>query len=385
MPLAVGIDPGTVTFDVCGLHDGAPSFADTLPTSAVADDPDRLAGALARRDRPDVVVAPSGYGLPLRRLRELGEPDLRLAFLSRPGGSEGIPGLVAAVDRLRRLGCPVWIVPGVVHLPSVPAHRKVNRMDMGTADKLCAAALGITDQARRRDRPPAETDFLLAEVGGAFTSVLSVREGAIVDGLGGSSGPPGVRAPGTLDAEVAVLLGRVTKRHVFSGGAGAVARRRQGGAGPPGPEGEGSPGGPRRDGGDGSDLASWADGRGAERIAWDHLMEGIEKACRALTAGHPDPTEVLVSGRHGSEGAVLDRLRARLADVAPVRPLQEPPRDTSATARGAAVLADGLAGGDHAEVVESLRLREASGTIFDHLYLEGADRAAARWLEGGAP
>jgi predicted butyrate kinase (DUF1464 family) len=42
-------------------------------------------------------------------------------------------------------------------------------------------------------------------------------------------------------------------------------------------------------------------------------------------------------------------------------------------AQGAAVLADGLAGGRYAPLVERLRLREASGTALDHLRMYGAE------------
>jgi predicted butyrate kinase (DUF1464 family) len=36
-------------------------------------------------------------------------------------------------------------------------------------------------------------------------------------------------------------------------------------------------------------------------------------------------------------------------------------------AQGAALLADGLAGGTERELVDRLRVREASGTVLDHL------------------
>jgi predicted butyrate kinase (DUF1464 family) len=47
-------------------------------------------------------------------------------------------------------------------------------------------------------------------------------------------------------------------------------------------------------------------------------------------------------------------------------------------ARGAAILADGLAGGACVELVETLRLREASGTSLDHLHLAGSE-AVRTW------
>ena len=127
------------------------------------------------------------------------------------------------VELLRARGLPAVLLPGVVHLDTVPAHRKVNRVDMGTADKLCVAALGVRDQGRRLGLPPEETAFVLLELGGFFTAALAVEHGRIVDGIGGSAGGLGYRALGALDGEVAYALGRVKKSTLFTGGAAFVA------------------------------------------------------------------------------------------------------------------------------------------------------------------
>ena len=43
-------------------------------------------------------------------------------------------------------------------------------------------------------------------------------------------------------------------------------------------------------------------------------------------------------------------------------------------ARGAALLADGLAGGPYAPLVARLRVREARGGVLDHLRMYGAEQ-----------
>ena len=85
----------------------------------------------------------------------------------------------------------------------------------------------------------------------------------------------------------------------------------------------------------------------------------------------PAPREILLAGRLAP--GMVDALGARLAHVAPVRIAEG-----LAAARGAAVLADGLAGGRYAALVEQLGIRDASGTALDHLRVHGAERIRLR-------
>jgi predicted butyrate kinase (DUF1464 family) len=264
----------------------------------------------------------------------------------------GIAGMRTIIRALIAAGIPLVFGPGAIHLPTVPDHRKWNRIDLGTADKVASAALGIVDQAERLGIPYDETSFAMLDLGGGFSAALAVDAGQIVDGLGGSAGPIGARACGALDAEAAYLIGgALSKRTVFSGGAldphgevdlaapGALERLRKD---------------PRA------------------RDGWLALEEGAAKAVLALTACVPAPREILVVGRLASAPGLLDALAQRLGHVAPVRPALA----IKSAARGAALLADGLAGGTYAPLVACLRLREARGGVLDHLRMYGAERIA---------
>src|SRR5262249_57431326 len=96
---------------------------------------------------------------------------------------------------------PVVFLPGVIQLPTVPAQRKFNRIDMGTPDKLCVAALAIAMLAAKQQRT-----CCIVELGSAFTACLVVRDGQIVDGVGGTSGPFGWRSGGGPGGGTALLL-----------------------------------------------------------------------------------------------------------------------------------------------------------------------------------
>jgi predicted butyrate kinase (DUF1464 family) len=75
---------------------------------------------------------------------------------------------------------------------------------------------------------------------------------------------------------------------------------------------------------------------------------------------------------------VLEALGERLGGVAQVRMVTGPGAHAKAAAQGAAVLADGLAGGRYAALVERLGVADASGSALDHLRVHGADRIRLR-------
>jgi predicted butyrate kinase (DUF1464 family) len=340
MPRAIGIDPGTMSIDVCGLVDGEVYLDRSWPTADALAAPSAFVEALRAAGPPDLVVAPSGYGLPLRRAVDAGEDELRLAFLGPPGEAGGIGGLRRFTRELAAAGLPLVYLPGLIHLDTVPVHRKLNRVDLGTADKLCAAALGVRDQAARLDRPFEQVSFILLELGGAFTAAVAVHEGRIVDGVGGTSGPIGWRAAGALDGEVAYLAGTVTKAALFRGGVETV---------------------------------------GVDRpAAIEAYVEGAVKAVHGLLVTAPAADEVLLSGRIAGDPEIRARVTAGLAGTLRVRALHGFAGTAKQGAQGAALLADGLAGGRERALVDHLRIREAHGTVLDHLYFIAPEVARQR-------
>jgi predicted butyrate kinase (DUF1464 family) len=358
MPRVIGIDPGTISIDLCGLDEGLVFLDRTLPTSEALGNPRALVALLDAAGPLDLVVGPSGYGLPLTAARDLTDSDLRLAYLAAEGESGGIGGLRSLMRLLARSSIPVVLTPGVIHLGSVPAHRKVNRIDMGTADKVCAAALAISETMQREACGARDVSLILLELGGAFTAALAVQQGCIVDGVGGTSGPLGARAAGGLDGEVAFLAGPISKDVLFTGGAATIA---------------GTP--------DASAEALAAPATRAGHLAWEAYVESAVKAVAALIVSAPRARTVILSGRLARAAGVREEFARRLAGVitgASVHLLAGFAAVAKEAAQGAALLADGLAGGTSATLVDVLGIRAAHGTVLDHLYVIAPARARAR-------
>ena len=340
MPRVVGIDPGTMSFDFFGL-DGDDIILDTsIPTKQIASDPESVIGLLKQAD-PELILGPSGYGIKLKGIAEITPEDLFLMSLVKDGDKKSILGMRRFIETLKKHNLPVCFIPGVIHLPTVPSYRKINRIDMGTPDKLCCCALAIRDQALRRSIDYDQTSFISLEIGFAHTAAIAVDAGKVVDGIGGTSGGIGFLSMGAMDAELAYLLAGFYKEFMTSRGASFLAG---GGTGIM-PE----------------DLATHDDARHA-------LIEGAVKNVLALLSS-VTPEEVLLSGRLSGIPQIREELTERLERFLSVRMLKGFPgaRVAKESAQGAALIAEGLLHGTYADIVKVMEIEESCGTVLDYV------------------
>ena len=216
MVRSVGIDPGTRSFSLFGIEEDKIILDEDVPSSMVAEEPDKLV-EIIEGAKADIIVGPSGYGLPLKRIEELKEEDFFLLILRKPE-DRGIPvleGIVEFVRIARERKLPMIFIPSVIQLPTVPTYRKLNKIDMGTADKLAVTVLAVKEVAEERGLNYENVDIIVVEVGGAYTSLIAVKNGRIVDGIGGSQGCMGFMSHGRMDGEVAYLYGGIQKIKLF--------------------------------------------------------------------------------------------------------------------------------------------------------------------------
>src|SRR5436309_2425032 len=65
-------------------------------------------------------------------------------------------------------------------------------------------------------------NLCVVELGSAFTACMVLRDGQVVDGVGGTAGPCGCQSGGGWDGEAAYLLSPLSKDDLFSGGWGGT-------------------------------------------------------------------------------------------------------------------------------------------------------------------
>ena len=332
-----GTDPGTSSLDVVILEDGVVGEQCRFTPEQLQSDASLPVRWLQERGPFNLIAGPSGYGLPLVRAADCTPRDLALMTLIRPdergaddARRQGVLGFSSLLRALCSADLPLIFLPGVIHLPTVPAHRKINRIDLGTADKLCVAALALLQRTRKLSVELPAYHGCVVEMGSAFTACLVLSGGRIVDGLGGTSGPPGWRGGGAWDGESAYLLSPLEKRDLFAGG-----------------------------------VASMPDAAAGRQRFRESLVKAVA-GLQAVTRFE----EVVLSGRLlESEPELAEQMARDLSLLARVVVLESLPGAwVKHAAQGAALLADGLAGGRTAPLVEHLGVRAASGTVLDWLH-----------------
>ncbi len=372
----LGIDPGTKSFDLALIEGPKVVVERSIETEVVAKDPRSLVEAVLEVNA-DVVAAPSGYGVPPTRLKEVKDPHrfaVEVLLLStdediEEGISRGDVGayvykaLALAIEELWRMGIEAMFIPSVILLPTVPVWRKLNKIDMGTADKLAVAALGVYDQSRRLGIGFEEVSFVLVELGFGYNAVIAVENGKVIDGEGGASSGIGFLTSGPLDAEVVVAGRNWSRVDVFHGGVADICRANSLA--------------------EAVDKARWGDERC--RNAVKAYIEGVVKSvARILMSFESRPREIMLSGRYSRDEAIRKLVADALARFnIPIRRigLLEGARVSKEAAQGYAIIAEGLYGGYFNELVKHMEIDRACGTTLSWVYHPRAIPARERVLK----
>ncbi len=344
----IGIDPGTGSFDFFGMEEEKIILDSSVPVPEVAQNPNVLLDTVRSAFPLDMIVGPSGYGLPVTPIKDITERELSQMIPL----DKSVPlneGIRMVIELMKTKGLPVYFTPGVIHLPTVPLYRKANKMDMGTADKVCCVALAIRDQAQRYSIDYSETSFTLVEMGYGFNAIIAVEGGKIVDGLGGTSGGPGFLTLGNMDSELAIRLGRLPQVVVFSGGARDMSGK--------------------------DDLTpeELAKEHHKYSASWNMMLESIVKGVAAIKVAVEKPREILLSGRLSGIPEIAETLAVKLSQFGVVRKVKGQASVAKEAAEGAYIIGEGLLGGKYKGIVDCLELRGAKGTMFDYVLVKGVE------------
>ncbi len=261
-----------------------------------------------------------GYGLPIKKLSETNERDILCLALSFDREILGVRRFVMELKKY--FGKICYTIPSVKLLPTVPIHRKFNRIDMGTSDKVCSTALAMDKIGKIYEK----MNFILVEGGFGFNSFIAVKNGKIVDGLGGSAGFISFSSSGALDLEIVSLIKEYSKNLIFNGGLKCFLN---------------------------CDIENIPDY--ALKWLFEYILKGI-KVMEAVVGSNYD---IVVSGRifdiyWKDFEEFIGRNVFRLKSI-------------KSSAEGASLIANGIAGGNYAKLVKQLELDKAEGKIFDYI------------------
>ncbi|KXA91166.1 hypothetical protein AKJ57_02160 [candidate division MSBL1 archaeon SCGC-AAA259A05] len=369
MVKAVGTDSGTKSMDLFGFDgESEEIFLDkAISREEITENPnlviDELEKVQERQGRIDCIVASSGYGIPLKKARNASAEEVRLATFVTENDLKRrlkIVGLRELMMEMRKTDdLNIYFTPGVVQLPTVPEHRKANKIDLGTSDKVYTVILAIKDQSERLGIDYEETSLVAVEVGFAYTSALAVENGQIVDAMAGTAGFPGYLGLGFMDSELAYALGNtcenLSKDSIFQGGSAYVS-----GLNPYEVE-----------------IGEFVEsgGEGGGNVGYEMMLEAILKDVVSLFPA-TKPREIILSGRFTGLPKFVEDVRKKFQEFfedvgwgPAIVNLRHRGEECKEAAEGAALMANGIAGGKYKKIVENMRVEESRGKIFDHVHL----------------
>ncbi len=316
---AVGVDVGSRTWCACSVE----VSSDALEYVELEPSPQELAEWIASR-KPELTVIAGGYGLPWKPASRLKPEDIEALVLLRkddPARATGLLGLRRLLQELLARGVDPLIMPSVKLLPTVPLHRKLQRVDLGTPDKLAEAFLAVKLLSEKLNIGYEEVNACVVDLGSSYTAIIAVDRGLIVDGIGGTLGPPAPGSPGAIDAELAYLVHVKNKK----------------------------------------ELAKLSPYALSKRLAEEQELEEIEKRLAGEALIISEPRYLVVWGSRAE--LFKDKLRAPTYQVVELKTPCKPP------ALGAALIARGILGGPEKSLVAHMKLLEARGSPLDYTAL----------------
>jgi predicted butyrate kinase (DUF1464 family) len=351
LPRVIGVDPGTASWDFFGLDENKIILDTSISTKELNQEPQKAIVIIKSIENVDLMVAPSGFGLPLKKVNDLTDKDIFFTLLKfEQNEQDKLIGLGEILRLIKADNIPGVIVPGVKHLPTIPRYRKINKIDMGTADKLCTTVTGIRDQMEKFNIPPEKTNFIMVEIGYGFTAVLAIENGQIIDGIGGSN-IMGFRACGNLDGELAYLIKNIQKKNIYKGGVTSIAGYADLSI---------------------NEIVILAEKDEQIKMALDAYLSSVKKAVFGISSSFSEKDkvkEILLAGRGADLRNLREKIRISLQDLAPVRLMKSYSHIAKHAAQGAAFIADGLLGGVYEPIINNLKIKEASGSVLDDIYI----------------
>jgi predicted butyrate kinase (DUF1464 family) len=366
---SIGIDSGTKTMDIYGFDDidGSIIIDVAIPRDEITKSSkqvlEKLRETQNRFGKIDAIVGPSGYGMGLKKAQIATDEEIAEAtFVTEADVNRrlriiGLRELMLLLRSAKDLN--TWFTQGVIQLITVPKFRKVNRIDMGTSDKVLSVVLGVKDQAERLKILYDKTSFFLIEVGFGYTSAIAVKNGQIVDAMAGTAGFPSFLGMGFLDSEVAYAVANsvddFSKQLLFAGGVASFA------------------------GFDSSrpleEFVKAAKTDKKVNQGYEMMLEAIVKDVASLLPT-VIPKEIILSGRFTRIPEFLKDIKIKLLGFfeetnlkVEITVLESKAAVTKQAAEGAAVFANGLAGGKYEQLINAMHLMQSEGTVFSNIYL----------------